>query len=307
MSPSTSFAGIDQPRQPVAVDVLGRRELEQDPGHARVAVELGEQRLDLVLRRVGGQPVVEALHADLVGRLLLAADVDRGGGVLPDQHRREPGRLVAGRDPRGDLGGHLAADLLGDRLAVDDLRAHSGAGIYPLRSRSRGPRRSSVRSHGPRRPSRSSARASARRVSSMPGPARRLGRERQRPAAHHLQPRALGVEPVEQVEPDARAEAAGADAEPGEADDVDGAPAERACPTARRSGCTCRSRRPSGARSAGPRAAGTWRRSARRAARTSRGAGRARARRARRSRRPRRSRPRGSGGRRSGGSSGTGW
>ena len=45
---------VDQPGQPVAVDVLRRRELEQDPRDARVAVELGEQRLDLGLRRVGG-------------------------------------------------------------------------------------------------------------------------------------------------------------------------------------------------------------------------------------------------------------
>ena len=59
-------------------------------------------------------------------------------------------------------------------------------------------------------------------------PARRLGRERQRPAAHQLQPRALGVGAVEQVERHAGAEPARSDAQPGVADRVHRPAAERA-------------------------------------------------------------------------------
>ena len=141
-----------------------------------------------------------------------------------------------------------------------------------------------------------------------PGPARRLGRERQRPPPHHLQPRALGVEPVEQVEPDAGAEAARPHAQPGEPDDVDRAPARARGPTAPRSGCRCRSRRPSGARSRRPSSCGNVAKKCSARSGERRGPLVAlRPARARRSRRPRRSRPTGSGGRRSGGSSGTGW
>ena len=56
----------------------------------------------------------------------------------------------------------------------------------------------------------------------------------------------LGGAPVEQVECDAGAEAAGADAEPGVPDRVGDAASERGALRRRRSGCTCRSRRPSG-------------------------------------------------------------
>ena len=45
---------------------------------------------------VGGQPVLEALHARLDGRLALGADIDRGRRILADQHDREAGR-AAGR------------------------------------------------------------------------------------------------------------------------------------------------------------------------------------------------------------------
>ena len=54
----------------------------------------------------------------------LPADVDGRGGVVADQDRGEAGRAVAGLDPGGDLRAHLLADLLRDRLPVDDLRRH---------------------------------------------------------------------------------------------------------------------------------------------------------------------------------------
>ena len=60
VSPSTSFAGSISHVSPLPSMCPRRRQLEQDARDARVAVELGEQRLDLGLRRVGREPVVEA-------------------------------------------------------------------------------------------------------------------------------------------------------------------------------------------------------------------------------------------------------
>jgi hypothetical protein len=72
------------------------------PDTAGVLVEGGEQRGDLLLGRVGRQPVVEPLDADLGDGPLLAADVDGAGRIVTDEDRRQTGRRVAGPDPRGD-------------------------------------------------------------------------------------------------------------------------------------------------------------------------------------------------------------
>ena len=125
MSPPTSACTVSAP---LLKYLRRRRELEQDARHARVLVELAQQPLDLVVARVGGQPVVEALDADLGGRPLLAADVLRRRRVIADQHGRQAGRVVAGLHPRGDVLRHLGAHLLGDRLSVDDPGRHQGAG-----------------------------------------------------------------------------------------------------------------------------------------------------------------------------------
>ena len=75
------------------------------------------------------------------------------------------------------------------------------------RSRSPGRTWSRARSHRLRRPPWWSARASDHAVTLMPGPAQRLGRERQRPVVHHPQLGELGRRRPEQVEHDAGAEA----------------------------------------------------------------------------------------------------
>ena len=137
VSPSTSLPGSISQVSAVAVDVPRRRELEQDPRHARVGVELGEQRLDLGLRRVGGQPVVEALHADLVRRLLLAADVDGGGGVLPDQHGRQAGRRRGRRRPTSATSAATSRRTSSAIAFPSMISALMRAATYPLRSRTR--------------------------------------------------------------------------------------------------------------------------------------------------------------------------
>src|SRR5215216_5072461 len=68
--------------------------------------------------------MVERLDAGLGRRALLACDVDRRGGIVADEHGREPRRVVSGLQPRGDLVGDLRAHLLRDRLPVDDRRRH---------------------------------------------------------------------------------------------------------------------------------------------------------------------------------------
>ena len=111
--------GRDLLGQRRAVDLRRRRQLEQDPGHLGVRVELVEQLAHGLVARVRGQAVVEPADPGLGARLLLAADVDGARRVVADQDGGEAGRLVARGDPRRDLLAHLVAHLLRDRLAVN--------------------------------------------------------------------------------------------------------------------------------------------------------------------------------------------
>ena len=62
------------------------------------ALSSAQQRLHLVLRRVGRQVVGEALDPDLDAGALLVGHVHRRGGVLADEHRGQP-RAAAPRRP----------------------------------------------------------------------------------------------------------------------------------------------------------------------------------------------------------------
>ena len=142
--------------------------------------------------------------------------------------RRRAGLHVHRLDLRHAAGHHRPGAL--DRGLLPGRRPHRAG---PARSFPRrvaqlskpSPSRSSVRSHSPRRPSRRSAPASALRERDD-ARAQRLGRERDRPAAHVAQARGLGVAAVEQVERHARAEARGRHAQAGVAGGVGDAAAE---------------------------------------------------------------------------------
>ena len=62
---------VDRPDDACLVDLLGQRELDEDPGHPVVGVEVGDEREELVLARVGWQLVMERLDAGLGARLPL--------------------------------------------------------------------------------------------------------------------------------------------------------------------------------------------------------------------------------------------
>jgi hypothetical protein len=120
------FVGVDQAGDLHAVHVVGHRQLAEDAADLVVGVQPLDQRDHLVLGRVGAQPVVEALDADLGRRLLLAVDVERARGVVADQDRRQAGRAPVLGDELLDLLGDLCAHARRHRLAVDDLRRHRG-------------------------------------------------------------------------------------------------------------------------------------------------------------------------------------
>ena len=96
------LGGGDHGEHPVLVDVSGERHLDEDPVDLGVAVEARHQVDELVLGDVGRQLVVDRADPGLLARAALAADVDVGGGVVADEHGREPGRAPPVGRPRGD-------------------------------------------------------------------------------------------------------------------------------------------------------------------------------------------------------------
>ena len=122
VSPSTSFSGAISSVSAGPSTCGGVGSWSRIPLTAGSALSSCSSARTCVVRRVRRQAVVEAADPGLGARLLLAGDVDRGGGIVADQDRRQPGRLVPGRDPGRDLVAHLVPHLLRDRLSVDELR-----------------------------------------------------------------------------------------------------------------------------------------------------------------------------------------
>jgi hypothetical protein len=115
---------IDAEQHLLGIEMRGKRQLDQDTVHRGIGIELLDQRQQLGLARVRGQAVLEALHARLARGLALAADIDGGGGVLADQHHRQPGRAARRLAECGNPFGDAGAKPRRICLAVDHCRAH---------------------------------------------------------------------------------------------------------------------------------------------------------------------------------------
>lgn len=66
----------------------GQRELEQDAGDRPVSCQFIECRGYVFLGGVFGEAAVVVLNSCLLGEPAPAADVNLGGGVVPDEDRR---------------------------------------------------------------------------------------------------------------------------------------------------------------------------------------------------------------------------
>ena len=120
--PSTSLAGAIRADEHGLVEVLGHRQLEQDPAHGSSALSASISaatcsRLGHVRRRA----VVEGLDADLRAGLLLHPHVDRRRGVVSDEHRGQARAARRGPPRAPRRRGHLLAHPRGHGLAVDDV------------------------------------------------------------------------------------------------------------------------------------------------------------------------------------------
>ena len=119
------LAGGDLGEDGVLIDVRGKGHLDEDPVDLGIAVEAGDERHEVRLGDVAGELVMDRADPGLLARLPLVADVDVRGGVVADEHGRQPRRPSSGGDARRDDAGDPPAQVGGDRLAVENLGCHS--------------------------------------------------------------------------------------------------------------------------------------------------------------------------------------
>ena len=121
VQPVDVLRGIDRLDHLRLVEVVGQRQLDEDPVDGVVGIQVGEQREQLLLGRLGRQAHVLRVDADALRGLLLEVDVDVRGGIVADEHGREAdlAQLL-------DLGGDLFAHLRREGFPVDHRGCHGG-------------------------------------------------------------------------------------------------------------------------------------------------------------------------------------
>ena len=82
----------------VGIDVIGRRQLDEDSVDLVIVTERLDQGDQILLAGIRGQFVVNRVDARRFTGLVLVGDVDMGCRVVADQHRRQD-RLMAARLP----------------------------------------------------------------------------------------------------------------------------------------------------------------------------------------------------------------
>ena len=71
MKPVHILGGINRVDHQIFVQMLGQRQLHQNPMDFRISIQIGNQRQQISLGGLGIQPVLDRLHPDLDGHLAL--------------------------------------------------------------------------------------------------------------------------------------------------------------------------------------------------------------------------------------------
>ena len=119
VSPSTSLSGRMVATAACSSRWPGSGSWSEDAVDRFVGIELTEQRFHFLLRGIGGQAVLETLHAGRDGRLALRPDIDRACRIFADQHHRKPGHAARRRLKRRNRIGDPRPQARGESLAVD--------------------------------------------------------------------------------------------------------------------------------------------------------------------------------------------
>ena len=102
--PVDVLLGPDQAGEGGAVEVPGDGQLQEDPADSPVGAERLELLCHLLVGGVRGETAVERDDPDLLAGALLVRHVDRRGGIVSDEDRREARRVSHLLCERGHIG-----------------------------------------------------------------------------------------------------------------------------------------------------------------------------------------------------------
>ena len=103
----------------LAVDLLGERELDQDPMDFGVRVHLLDQCQQLGLVGAGGQFVLININTRRVAGLLLVFHVEFRRRIVPDQNRCQPGPNPHSRVELDHVFGNALPNALRQGFSID--------------------------------------------------------------------------------------------------------------------------------------------------------------------------------------------
>ena len=114
---------VDRTDDALLVELRRQRQLDEDPVHIIIGVQLGNEREQVLLGDVLRDLPIIRCNPGFLSGLVLEPEVDRRRGILPHLHRDEPEPAELAH-----LLGHLAADPRRERRSLHQRR--HGAGGY---------------------------------------------------------------------------------------------------------------------------------------------------------------------------------
>jgi hypothetical protein len=125
VEPIGILAGQDALQHRCRVEVVRQRQLHQKGVDLGIAVQLVDERLDLMLGGGGGQAMVVRPDPGLEGVAVLDLDIDLRRRVVPDQQRRQAHPL-----PHGSQRPHSASHLGAQQSPGFDTRENASGGAH---------------------------------------------------------------------------------------------------------------------------------------------------------------------------------
>ncbi|MCY1556875.1 hypothetical protein D9M68_936720 [compost metagenome] len=107
--------------------------------YGRIGVELVYEGQKICFWGVGGQFVLERVHAHFGGLLGLGRNIDLAGRVLADDHHGQAGGDAVLGLETGNMAGDAAAQIFGKAFSVDDFCGHLGLDLLEWSVRAEGP------------------------------------------------------------------------------------------------------------------------------------------------------------------------
>ena len=117
------FCGIDGFENALGIDLLGKRELDEDAVDVVVGVEITDELQHVLGGGIGGRSVQPAGHVELFASGDFTFDIQLGGGIVANQDGGEAGPDIL-RLQRGDFAFQLQENLIADFQAIENLCGH---------------------------------------------------------------------------------------------------------------------------------------------------------------------------------------